>query len=98
MGRHLELLCLYFFACEQRYMRSATPTLSPLYYCEEVSPAQSMAPSGPSPALACLGLVRGGSADQREAALASLAAMLSSEDASDEAIVQVNELICSTAG
>ena len=31
MGRPLELLCLYFFACEQRYMRSATPTLSPLY-------------------------------------------------------------------
>ena len=30
MGRPLELLCLYFFACEQRYMRSATPTLSPL--------------------------------------------------------------------
>ena len=29
MGRPLELLCLYFFACEQRYMRSATPTLSP---------------------------------------------------------------------
>ena len=58
----------------------------------------ALAPSGPSPALACLGLVRGGSVDQREAALASLAAMLSSEDASDEAIVQVNELICSTAG
>ena len=31
MGRPLELLCLYFFACEQRYMRSATPTLVPLY-------------------------------------------------------------------